>query len=1077
MTRRVQNKFILVLVVVLAWCWCSSGDSSAPPTVCVLDFINTTDPVVAAQDWDWLGRGLSDLVTTDVSGKCRVVNRERLANVLKELDLSSMGLTEDKGQTVARFLKVEFVVGGSYRFQDNGRLRILAWLMDADSGKIRRVKDAEGAIDDVPRLSRLLSHQIFTEMEIPVTKKEVELLRSMPLASIDSLRSYSLGLKEYDAGDSCRALALFRMAARDKSPVPNAGLWAGRLYLDFDEARHAILEWESICSRCPSNPVIAEVHWQLAESYRNLFAKPELAATNYGAIITLFPESERFSRACGHMGTFYEKQRKYGQAWRVFEQACIKGGLAACSTYSGPLLRCYSYALSEGETNRISLSILNGGYYGRCHYATDGGAPLAVAPEEHLIFIAPPGKVFTSATYSVDVQIAPGLTNNSQVFASVFGQVTRDSATLTGTVSFASHHNIFHASVVARDAKVGQLTIAFGLRAAKDGAPVGQVNAAESVRTRSDKNYPFVGSLTATRDRKGRYHIVFNEVVFVDGDSRISDDEADLFASLSLDGVQWALPNRLSVNSFGLDASPSLIHRHDGEDVLAWNSRRTEQRVDRIWLSRGRIDGEMASPYAVDSIPQASTYGPISPTLMELPGGNLRLFFAEDLNGGRKIFAVDSPDGVIWGKPHPVGPNNSDGPASFVMNVNGSAKIFWPQWRAPLACWSSPDGLTFRAEETNLSDIWAISIVRDGCGVYWIAFRKGTLEEFDCYLACSQNAVDWTDPVPIRLPELDPCRIYPALICDGGDRLLVAWSRSLDVENASRRDPHHRVGLAPIPFSILEHLTGQMRSAGFRSLVERKIRAQELMETARKRMNSGNASPLEQLSAIKHFVSYVTGIASDLLNIEGGVGRGLGSVRQTLIAFLERLPDIVREDSSAKNAACDMLMSLTLNGDREIARNAWTRLGDIAWQQKDIENAAKFYTHAEAWQVLGNAFVDIGAYERAAMSYKRSTDWDVIQKGANRLMVAGYEDEAMALLETQRGAVISNNSYSKPGALAYYYQLLELYLLHDRLADAVCLVDGVSRWYPFGDNMALLVELRARLARLEKDKPGVKEDL
>ena len=521
---------------ILALCLLASPLLGAPspppsPTVCVLDFLNATAADGDAGQWSGLGKGLSDLLTADIAERCRPVTRERLTLAMTELALSSGGLTSDNGVAVARFLRVQFVIGGNYEVTA-GELRLTAWLIDAKTGALKRVTAAKGGADDAMKIVRSVSHSIFSLLEIPVSREELDLLRTLPRMSIDALKAHSLALASYDHGDLHRALALFRRAARGESPVPNAGFWAGQLFMDLGEVEHAVLEWNAIVSRCPDAPLTAEIHWNLAETYRRGLRRPEPAMREYETLCERFPRSSRTTKAYAHLGAYYQRKQDFPRAWRMFDAACERGGLAACWTYSGPLLRCDSMALNDGETNRISAAGLTGGYYGRCVYVERDGEPQVVKPGEHLIYIAPPGMVFESLEYTVDVEVK--VADHPQVYAYVDFATqrgeTRKSGKLSGRATFATAHNIIQRIPVGPEGRIGDITARFKLREGRDERPVGQIHV-NAGRYPTLPTRPPVGDVIATQDRKGRYHIVFNEEAGRYSNSPGPDPEAELFLS------------------------------------------------------------------------------------------------------------------------------------------------------------------------------------------------------------------------------------------------------------------------------------------------------------------------------------------------------------------------------------------------------------------------------------------------------------------------------------------------------------------------------------------------------------------
>ena len=180
---------------ILALCLLASPLLGAPspppsPTVCVLDFLNATAADGDAGQWSGLGKGLSDLLTADIAERCRPVTRERLTLAMTELALSSGGLTSDNGVAVARFLRVQFVIG---QLRSDGRRAASDGVADRrQDGRTQACHGGEGRGRRRDEDCASVSHSIFSLLEIPVSREELDLLRTLPRMSIDALKAHSL---------------------------------------------------------------------------------------------------------------------------------------------------------------------------------------------------------------------------------------------------------------------------------------------------------------------------------------------------------------------------------------------------------------------------------------------------------------------------------------------------------------------------------------------------------------------------------------------------------------------------------------------------------------------------------------------------------------------------------------------------------------------------------------------------------------------------------------------------------------------------------------------------------------------
>ncbi|MDA8427177.1 MAG: FlgO family outer membrane protein [Treponema sp.] len=204
------------------------------PTVSILYF----DNLAKSADFDWLGIGLSDMLTTDLASSrlVTVVERERLAKVLKEQELQLSGLTrESDAVRVGEILAVKDIVYGSYVVAGSS-LRIEARLVDTRSAAVLAAVGAEGTTGEVLGLERKVAAGLLAALEpgagpgSPTAGTEVQ----------DAAAAYYRGLAELDAGAYQAATAHFQAAAGldPAYPKPQAGLEAAYRFLkDFKRQR------------------------------------------------------------------------------------------------------------------------------------------------------------------------------------------------------------------------------------------------------------------------------------------------------------------------------------------------------------------------------------------------------------------------------------------------------------------------------------------------------------------------------------------------------------------------------------------------------------------------------------------------------------------------------------------------------------------------------------------------------------------------------------------------------------------------------------------------------------------------
>jgi tetratricopeptide (TPR) repeat protein len=1041
------------------------------PTVCVLRFRNVDIPSVAATDMQWIGLSVADLVATHLSTKCQVVERERINLMLKELALGTTGLTEGAGKDAAKFLRADYAVGGSYRVVDAGSINLWFWIIRADTGAVKGVHETGGRLGDLSGIVRESCIELLAKLDLPVSKQEMETLRSMPRISLDALKSLGLGLQWYDSGNRHRALALFRSAARGENPHTEAGFWLGRLYQELGELEHAVVEWDAACRRLPSAPSTAETRWLLAETLRRDLARERPAAEAYAALCRQFPSSPRVFAAYMHQGEYYRAVKDYKSAWKAFENACGRRSWRDTGDCWGEMLRCLSLALNEGDTNRVNEATLSGGYWGKAFYVETESPVVKTPPLERMFFIAPPGMVFESVKYEVDVRFK--VENHPQYCAMIkFARqnIRRISGSLAGEEAFAAPRNIVHGIFYGFECEAGQATFSFVLKKGPSsifpGHP-GYVAPSTGVVTSGTKEVLPVEDVAVVRDGSGRFHVVFNEgalYVMIP----IGREQADLFVASSLPEGDWSPPRRLAVSATGLDWQPSVLRSSQGTDILAWLSRRSKSGEDRIWLADGDVGGTLSDPRSLSSCSTGS--GPKSgsyPHLMELPDGGLMLLF---MTGDGTWWGARSQDGRTWQEAHRVGPVGlSVFMSSHTDRGSGLSVGLWTRWTASPYWATTKDGDDWTFTETCLPTAWRVSLTRDWDRVYWAALTISGLVDRKVVLSCSYDGVDWVDPLPMRVVAGPEHRVHNALVCDGANRLLAVWSRPAGKgSNDTVSAACNVVGLAPVTDELRQQLVARLNNTEFRTLSQSRRQFAVLATQTRTLLQAKQPDVDGILSSLEQTASFLMTTAPGLLGDPRNIGRGVGVPRATFYELLTRATSVVSGNAAFVSQTDRLLSSVAGGGDEGLRSMAWSLLGGASRKRGDREAAIRYYGLAKAWPELVDLAMEAGDPDAAVRYCDASGNRDLMLSVAVRLMDAGDSARALRVLETDNAGVVRGGSIG----LQYAQMLVELYLLDNRLEDAVGVLDGFSTRNPFHGNIERLAELRQRLEQAKTGGAG-----
>ena len=244
------------LLCSLLMCALALGSSpSAPPqrladegsaSLTVLNFVNRNP----GDGWDWLGKGLADMLITDLSKSASlvVVERDRMAQMLTELELAERGIADaSTAGRLGRFSKVDWVLFGSYIKEDE-QLRIEAHVVDVESGRLLRAELVEGRIAELFTLERELVYGILSRLDVPVSEEERRAIEKLPTDSMPAFEHYSRCLEHFDRGEWFEALLESRLAVRQDQQFVKAATRVADLYTEVGEPAHAAVEYRKLAA-------------------------------------------------------------------------------------------------------------------------------------------------------------------------------------------------------------------------------------------------------------------------------------------------------------------------------------------------------------------------------------------------------------------------------------------------------------------------------------------------------------------------------------------------------------------------------------------------------------------------------------------------------------------------------------------------------------------------------------------------------------------------------------------------------------------------------------------------------------
>ena len=309
LARRFAAFGILLLATAI-----SSGQEPSVPALTVLNFVNCHP----GDGWDWLSKGLADMLITDLSAsaKLRLVERERMQAFFTEMALAEKGLVDpESAARMGRMLKAKLALFGSFLVED-GQLKIEAHIVGVKSGELKRVEWVKGTPDDVFRMEKQLAEQILAKLDVPLTDAERERLRRFSTLKVDAAAAYYTAFGAYDEGEYPEALGWFRLACRRDAAYLEARFRAGEMYHSLGEPRHALVELSRVAASDTDSPYPPVAAYLCAKIKDERLGLP--AAEDYMAVARRFPVTIPAVAAALRAGELYRQAGATEQAYEAY---------------------------------------------------------------------------------------------------------------------------------------------------------------------------------------------------------------------------------------------------------------------------------------------------------------------------------------------------------------------------------------------------------------------------------------------------------------------------------------------------------------------------------------------------------------------------------------------------------------------------------------------------------------------------------------------------------------------------------------------------------------------------------------
>jgi TolB-like protein len=229
MKQFVRMAWALVVAGALAAPAAAAAQGANKPVVAVLSFDNNSIGKDAA-DYNGIGKGIQDMLITDMSGSGNVtlVDRDHIQQVLQEQHLVKQGAVDPQTAIrIGKLLGAQYMITGGFMSDGRGSMVLTARSIEVETSRIANPQRVQQKTDDVLGLIAQLSAKVSKDMKLPamdhgtgaVDNKKMGDVGAKPQQKMDlpTAMLYAKALDAKDSGDNAKAVTLFRQVL-DKFP-------------------------------------------------------------------------------------------------------------------------------------------------------------------------------------------------------------------------------------------------------------------------------------------------------------------------------------------------------------------------------------------------------------------------------------------------------------------------------------------------------------------------------------------------------------------------------------------------------------------------------------------------------------------------------------------------------------------------------------------------------------------------------------------------------------------------------------------------------------------------------------------
>lgn len=286
-----KSQWLEVAVFLLVAVGSAAVPAATRPSLAIINFTNQD---LDNPEWQWLSKGLADMLITDLArtDKIQLVDRDKVQNYLDEIALAESGVIDKKtALRLGQIAKVTKALFGNYRVE-NGRIEIQAYVINVDGNNVERVESVTGSVKDILDLEKNLALKIVENLHVPLTQKEIDSVIFKATDSLDAAARFYRGLDSYDNGQYFNALREFRLTEKNDPSYDKPLLFQGHVFENLGEYKHAIVAFKKLASRIPNSEFAVEALFITAKLSANEFHNYVEALRIADQIIQLYPDGK-----------------------------------------------------------------------------------------------------------------------------------------------------------------------------------------------------------------------------------------------------------------------------------------------------------------------------------------------------------------------------------------------------------------------------------------------------------------------------------------------------------------------------------------------------------------------------------------------------------------------------------------------------------------------------------------------------------------------------------------------------------------------------------------------------------------